>query len=282
VVFSLFAVRCTARWSPAVFPAPDGARSDAEILLELSARLRRARGGLARAGAAARRALLVLGADRAARLVLAVALRAGPHGSGLRPWRDGLSLGALRRAPHGLDLGPLEPALPARLPAASKKIDLVPGEALADLARLRESLGEAPPALVLIGRREARTVNSWSHNLPSLVTGAERCVLHIHPADAAARGIGDRARVTLRSRVGSVEVPARLSDALMQGVVSLPHGYGHGAEGVALATAAAHAGVSFNDLTDPAQIDPLSGNAVLSGVPVEVAACGSEGAGPQE
>ncbi|MBW2236815.1 MAG: molybdopterin oxidoreductase family protein, partial [Deltaproteobacteria bacterium] len=217
------------------------------------------------------------GADRAARLVLAVALRAGPHGSGLRPWRDGLSLGALRRAPHGLDLGPLEPALPARLPAASKKIDLVPGEALADLARLRESLGEAPPALVLIGRREARTVNSWSHNLPSLVTGAERCVLQIHPADAAARGIGDRARVTLRSRVGSVEVPAQLSDALMPGVVSLPHGYGHGAEGAAMETAAAHAGVSFNDLTDPAQIDPLSGNAVLSGVPVEVVACGSEG-----
>ena len=282
VVFSLFAVRCTARWSPAVFPAPDGAHSDAEILLELSARLRRARGGLARAGAAARRALLALGADRAARLVLAVALRAGPHGSGLRPWRDGLSLGALRRAPHGVDLGPLEPALPARLPAASKKIDLVPGEALADLARLRESLSEAPPALVLIGRREARTVNSWSHNLPSLVTGAERCVLHIHPADAAARGIDDRARVRLRSRVGNVEVPARLSDALMPGVVSLPHGYGHGAEGAALETAAAHAGASFNDLTDPAQIDPLSGNAVLSGVPVEVVACGTGGAGPQE
>jgi anaerobic selenocysteine-containing dehydrogenase len=143
-------------------------------------------------------------------------------------------------------------------------------EPIADLARLRASLAEAPPELVLIGRREARSVNSWCHNLPSLVSGRERCLLEIHSDDAAARGIADGAPVRISSRVGSVRVPARVSDALMPDVVSLPHGYGHRGDGIALRVAAGCAGTSMNDLTDPAEIDPLSGNAVLNGVPVRV------------
>jgi anaerobic selenocysteine-containing dehydrogenase len=272
VVFQLFFVRTTARWSPAVFRRPADARTDAEILLALSSRLRWERGGLHRAGAAARRVLLGLGADRAARLAVALLLRAGPYGSGLRPWRDGVTLRRLREARHGLDLGPLEPCLPERLPAKSGRIDLVPEEALADLSRLLASLYAEVPGLLLIGRREARTVNSWSHNLPSLIKAADRCVLQIHPSDAAKLGIEDGSTVRLRSRAGALEVPVRLTDALMPGVVSLPHGYGHRGEGIALKIASDHAGVSCNDLTDPAEIDPLSGNAVLSGVPVRVEA----------
>jgi anaerobic selenocysteine-containing dehydrogenase len=125
---------------------------------------------------------------------------------------------------------------------------------------------------VLIGRREARSVNSWSHNLPSLVSGRDRCLLEIHPDDAAARGIEAGAPVRVSSRVGSVQVPAHLSDALMPGVVSLPHGYGHRGDGIALGVAAERAGASMNDLTDPAEIDPVSGNAVLNGIPVSVEA----------
>jgi anaerobic selenocysteine-containing dehydrogenase len=118
-----------------------------------------------------------------------------------------------------------------------------------------------------------RSINSWSHNLPSLVKGRMRCVLHIHPADAEAHRIqpGDRVRVS--SRVGAVEVPVELTDAMMRGVISLPHGYGHGAPGIQLKVAAEHAGASLNDLTDPAEIDPLSGTAVLSGIPVRVERC---------
>ena len=118
-----------------------------------------------------------------------------------------------------------------------------------------------------------RTVNSWSHNLPSLVKGRMRCVLEIHPTDAEAHGIQTGDRVRLTSRVGSVEVPAEITDAVMPGVVSLPHGYGHRAPGIQLRVAVEHAGVSINDLTDPAEIDPLSGTAVLSGVPVRLERC---------
>ena len=270
LVFQLLSVRNTTRWSPAVFPRAADARSDAEILLELSRRLCWARGGLARAQALIYRGLLGLGTERVLRLGIDLALRTGPHGSGLRPWRGGLTLKKLRRAPHGLDLGPMEAGLPERLPAASKNIDLAPREVVEEMTCLRECMRETPPQMVLIGRREARTLNSWSHNLPSLVAGPTRCVLHIHPQDAAARGIESGSPVTVTSRVGSIEVPAHVTDSMLQGVVSLPHGYGHRGEGIKLEVAAEHAGASINDLTDPAEIDPLSGNAVLSGFPVSV------------
>jgi anaerobic selenocysteine-containing dehydrogenase len=150
---------------------------------------------------------------------------------------------------------------------------LAPSEIVADMQRLREGLTRNPSQLVVIGRREARTVNSWSHNLPSLVTGPMRCVLYIHPADAEARGIGSGDWVRVSSRVGAVEVPVRITDSVMPGVVVLPHGYGHHGDGIRLSVAAEHAGASFNDLTDPAEIDPLSGNSVLNGVPVRVEPC---------
>jgi len=278
VAFQLFAVRNTTRWSPAVFDPPDGAKNDADILLALASRLFRARGLSGRAKSLGLGALSALGGERAARIVLDLALRTGPRGSGLRPWRRGITVRRLRSSPHGIDLGPLEPCLPGRLPrrADGSAIEIAPEEAVADLARLRASLAEKSPPLVLIGRREARTVNSWSHNLPSLMKGRMRCVLFVHPADAEARRIrsGDRVRVT--SRVGAVEVPARITDEMMPGVVSLPHGYGHGAPGIQLRVAARYAGASINDLTDPAEIDPLSGTAVLSGVPVGVERCGED------
>ncbi len=188
-----------------------------------------------------------------------------------------MTLKRLRASRHGIDLGPLRPCLPARLPTrgtgGAQQIELAPRAMVDDLQRLRATLSEDAPELVLIGRRELRSVNSWAHNLPSLVAGRARCVLYMHPADAAARRIvsGDRVRVT--SRVGTVEVAAELTEDMMPSVVCLPHGYGHRGDGLRLSVATQHAGVSMNDLTDPAAIDPLSGNAVLSGTPVRIERC---------
>ncbi len=277
VAFQLFAVHNTAHWSPAVFDPPPHGKTDADVLLELASRLYRARGTAGRMQALALRALLAFGSARAARVVLALALRTGPYGNGMRLWKQGLTLKRLHAAAHGMDLGALEPCLPDRLPNRSdrkKRIDLAPTEIIADLERLQQDLtARAPAPLVLIGRREARTVNSWSHNLPSLVTGPSRCALYMHPADAAGRGVMPEDWVRVSSRVGTVEVPVHLTDTVMRGVVALPHGYGHGGNGVRLAVAGQHAGASINDLTDPAEIEPLSGNSVLSGVPVQVEPC---------
>jgi anaerobic selenocysteine-containing dehydrogenase len=260
VVFHLLAVRNTAKFSPALFdPAPD-ARHDWQILVDLASRLDRAKG---------RRTLV-------SRLTHAAARRLGPAGAVDLLLRFGpyhLSVGALRKTPHGRDLGPLGPCLPDRLYTPNRRIDLAPQRLMAELARLVARLERAdasPNGLRLIGRRDLRTNNSWMHNSERLVKGRERCTLLMHPDDATERGLAHGQRVRIASRVGAVEAPLEVTDAMRPGVVSLPHGWGHGRPGTRLAVANAHPGVSLNDLTDELLVDGLTGTAAFSGVPVEV------------
>ncbi|MEV4422358.1 molybdopterin-dependent oxidoreductase [Patulibacter sp. NPDC049589] len=186
----------------------------------------------------------------------------------------GLTLAALEAAPHGVDLGPLRPSLPGALRTPSGRIELAPEAFLADLPRLLATLEEPvdPEALVLVGRRHLRSNNSWMHNLPLLTGGPEPCTLQLHPDDAARLGIADGAPVLVRSRTGEVRAPAEVTDVVRPGVVSLPHGWGHDADGARMAVASLRPGVNANVLSDDAQTDPLSGTAVLNGIPVTVRA----------
>jgi anaerobic selenocysteine-containing dehydrogenase len=269
LAFHGLAVRNTAKFSPALFPRPAGARHDWEILNELSWRL-------AAGAPAARLTARALAAARAAagpRRILDYLLRTGPYGAGLRPFGRGLTLARLARAPHGIDLGPLDSCLPDRLHTPGRRLQLAPDAILADLSRLEAALAGCSTrdrALSLIGRRDLRSNNSWMHNSPRLVKGQPRCTLLMHPDDAAARGLADGDTVRVRSRAGAVEVTLEVTADIMRGVVSLPHGWGHDRPGLRLAVAAAHPGASLNDLTDEACVDAASGNAAFSGVQVEV------------
>jgi anaerobic selenocysteine-containing dehydrogenase len=157
------------------------------------------------------------------------------------------------------------------LPSEHRRIALAPKQLVEDVARLEQGLWQhTTPELVLIGRRHLRSNNSWLHNSPRLVKGPPRCTLQMHPKDAAARGLTPACRVQVKSNVGAVEVALEITDALMEGVVSLPHGFGHARPGTQLRVANAHAGASINDVTDDARVDLLSGNASFSGVPVSV------------
>jgi anaerobic selenocysteine-containing dehydrogenase len=182
--------------------------------------------------------------------------------------KGGLTLDVLKAHPHGFDIGPLQPRLPGRLFTKDKRIALVHDIYVDDLERLRA----VPPAdgLVLIGRRHLRSNNSWMHNSRRLVKGRSRCTLMIHPDDAAARGLEDGAVAVVASRAGELSIPVEVTDTLMPGVVSIPHGWGHHREGTGWSTAEEHAGVSVNDITDDRFIDRLSGTSALNGVPVEV------------
>ncbi|MET0762786.1 MAG: molybdopterin oxidoreductase family protein [Thermoleophilaceae bacterium] len=205
--------------------------------------------------------------------ILDLMIRVGPYGDGFGADPDGLTLDVLERHPHGIDLGPLEPRLPDLLRTPSGKIELAPAAIVADLERLRSAMGRAHNGgMVLIGRRQLRSNNSWMHNLPALVKGKDRCTLHVHPDDAGRLGLTEGGLALVRSAAGEVEAPVELTDGIMPGVVSIPHGWGHHEEGVRMGVAASHAGVNSNLLADESQVDPLSGNAVLNGIPVEVAA----------
>jgi anaerobic selenocysteine-containing dehydrogenase len=199
-------------------------------------------------------------------------LRLGPYGDGFGVRPDGLTLRQLLAHPHGIDLGPLASRLPQPLKTRSGKVELLPQPIVDDLPRLRQAMSDRADGLVLVGRRHLRSNNSWMHNVPALTGGTNRCTLHIHPEDAERLGVVDGAPVRVKGAGGEVTAPAEITDALRRGVVSLPHGWGHDRPGTRLSHAAADPGVNVNQLLDGSQLDPLSGNAVLNGVPVEVAA----------
>jgi anaerobic selenocysteine-containing dehydrogenase len=205
--------------------------------------------------------------------LLDLMLRAGPYGDGFGARPDGgLTLAQLEDAPHGLDLGALTPRLPDALRTRGGMIELAPEPLVADVGRLREALtraGDGGP--VLVGRRHLRSNNSWMHNLPMLVRGPAQCTLHVHPDDAERYGLADGEPAMVRSRTGRVEAQVEITDAVMPGVVSLPHGWGHDAPEARLSVASAHAGTNSNLLSDELLIDALSGNAVLNGIPVTLA-----------
>jgi anaerobic selenocysteine-containing dehydrogenase len=260
VALTSFSVRNVAKYSPALFERAPDQRHDWEISVELWSRLCINK----LAGRAARAALLRLGPEA----VLEAALRVGPHG--LRKGREGISVGKLRQQPHGVDLGALEPRLPDVLATDDRKVQLVPSLFASDVPRIKARLSRRSDGLVLIGRRHLRSNNSWCHNSQRLVKGKPRCTLLIHPSDAAARGITDGDLVTLASKAGSIRVPAEVSDEIMAGVVSLPHGWGHDKDGTRLGVASATPGASANDVTSEDFYDSLSGIAALSGLTVEV------------
>ncbi len=292
ILFLRFAVRSVANYSPRVFDAAGPTEEDILLRLAMIAAGEdpggdvgvRAEAYLAEqvarevgnpaspiAGAAVEDILARIDGEEPCDRMLDFLVRTGPFGDGFADDIDGLNLARLRAAPHGIDLGPMQPQLPGRLRTRDGRLALADAAIDGELAAAAAELGMAPASdrLLLIGRREFHSNNSWMHNLPSLIERPERCTLRMHADDAAARGLADGSRVALRSAAGVVEVPLEVHDEMRPGVVSLPHGYGHRFDDTRLARARAHAGASVNDVV-VADIDPLSGNAVLNGVEVTV------------
>jgi len=207
--------------------------------------------------------------------ILDFMLRVGPFGDGFGSVPDGLTLDKLIAAPHGIDFGALESRLPEVLRTPSGKIELAPSSLIKDLVRLEARLAETTDKagsgqMVLVGRRHLRSNNSWMHNIEVLVKGKNRCTLQMNPDDAQRLGVNPETLVRVKSRVGVVDAPVEITDSIRRGVVSLPHGWGHSVEGTQTRVAKLHAGVNSNVLTDEREIDPLSGNSVLNGIPVVV------------
>jgi anaerobic selenocysteine-containing dehydrogenase len=202
--------------------------------------------------------------------LLDLCLRTGPWGDAYGANPGGLTLAELKQHPNGIDRGALVPRLGEILRTPSGKIELAPAYITADLPRLRARLARRDDGLVLVSRRHVRSNNSWMHNVPSLVTGRERCTLLIHPDDARRLGVRDGAPARVTSRAGSLVAPAEVSDEMLPGVVCLPHGWGHDKPGTRTPTARAHAGVNNNVLAPGDAVDVPSGNAIVNGIPVEV------------
>lgn len=270
LVFHSFAVHNTAKFSPRLFePAPDS-KHDWEILQDLANLLK----GEPDTPKEKKNIFRRLSPEA----VLDLALRTGRYGSKFNKNGQGLTLQKLRANPHGVDLGPLQPALPQRLYTKGKRIQLAPQLFVDDLVRVKQTFlapdnqANATFDLYLIGRRQLRGNNSWMHNSHRLTKGGNRCTVQISPQDAEKRQLAHGQEVKVASRVGDIQIQVEVTDRMMPGVVSIPHGWGHDHDDIQLKEAQNNPGVSINDLTDELLIDELSGNAAFSGVPVKIVA----------
>jgi anaerobic selenocysteine-containing dehydrogenase len=255
LIFPGFAVRNVVHYNPPILKPAPGAKDDWEILSELAMQLLP---GGKRAKVFGRRITAKLPEQ-----IVDMLLRLG---------RQRLTLEEVTRHPHGLDLGPLQPARKQKVRTPDGRAQLAPGPLVADVPRLERWLSERSrnaDGLVLIGRRHLRSNNSWMHNLHSLVKGPSRSHLMMHPQDAAARGIVDKTRVQVRSRVGMLEVAVHLTDEVRRGVVSLPHGFGH-TDPSTQRLAGSLEGPNANAISDEQQVEPVLGTSILNGIPVEV------------
>jgi anaerobic selenocysteine-containing dehydrogenase len=287
VAFPQLSWRNHARYSAPVFPAPAGQPEEWQTLLKLVA-IVQGLGSQADITAlddaqfeqdaerlAGPQAAAVIAATRHLRgpmRGLDVALRTGPYGDQFGANPDGLNLNkVMQAAAGGIDLGELQPRIPEMLRTPSGKIELAPPLLLQDLERATQAIQGQKPDLVIIGRRDVRTNNSWMHNLPTLAKGPFRCTALVHPHDAARHGVTDGATVHLRNGERCIQAQVAISDDMMPGVISLPHGWGHDAPAARLSVAAQRPGSNINALLDPALRDPLSGNSVLGGVAITMA-----------
>lgn len=287
-------IRKFIKWSPPVF-LPDGdTPHDWEIFVGLAARLKGVttaeieedyvREFLATAINAGRPEARSISIDEARQQVgdepgadrlFDILIRGGPLGDAFGRVPDGLTLAKVKAHPHGLDLGPLDAGMvPDVLRTPDRKVDLAPPQITCDVARMESEMGVLgkPGSMVMIGRRDIRSKNAWMHNIPLLAKGKERCTLLVHPEDAVRLGLRTGGKARLRTHIGALVAPVVVSDEIMPGVVSLPHGWGHQMGDTRQRVANAHSGVNANAIIDEADLDVPSGSTVLNGVPVEVEA----------
>ena len=266
LIFNALAVRNTAKYSPALFKPEHGMRYDWQIFKALTKRLDKSKKSLWQS--------MMFYWQTPTRL-LNIALKTGPYGK----WKNGkwniggLSLNKLKKYPQGIDFGPLKSVMPKNLLTANKKIDLAPQEFVSEISSVNKHFfggNYKRIALILISRRQLRSNNSWMHNSERLVKGDDRCTVQVNPLDAQSIGLKHGNIVEVRSEQGAIQLKLEATDEMMPGVVSIPHGWGHGRAGTRQSVANQNAGSSINTLTSNKLLDGLSGNAALSGVPVSL------------
>ncbi|MDX1669425.1 MAG: molybdopterin oxidoreductase family protein, partial [Limnobacter sp.] len=259
LIFNLFGVRNQAKYSAATLRKPLASLHDWELFDRLAQAMAKRKGMTPRP-------------SMPPQTMLDFGLQTGPYGAASE---HKLSLDVLKENPQGIDLGPLSPSFPERLKTADQKIAAAPEpmlKAMQEYVLELKSHIYNPEQFVLIGRRHIRSNNSWMHNYERLVKGKPRCTAMLNSQDAQRLKLQDGQTVLVQSRIGCIELPVEITDEVMPGVVSIPHGWGHNREGSQLQVASLHAGVSCNDLTDDTWVDEVSGNAAVNGLPVQVCA----------
>jgi anaerobic selenocysteine-containing dehydrogenase len=269
LIFNHFAVSNNAKFSPQLFQPEEGQKYDWQIAKELTKRFSKL----------SKSKLSFPFRYLNPRQLLNLALLTGPYGKWSSPsrWFNGLSLNKVIASKHGINFGGMKPRIPEVLNTKDGKIQLAADVFLKGLEEVKLLLTELPEQrpineFQLIGRRHLRSNNSWMHNVKGLVRGKNRCTAMMNTIDATTLGLEDAEIIVVQSSTGGIEIPVEITDNIMSGVISIPHGFGHGKKGTRLSVASDpnHAGVSVNDITDQNRLDKVTGNAAFSGQKVAV------------
>ncbi len=277
-----FALKSGGHYSPPLYEPPAGWCPDWEVMLRLGAICGGARNrdidiaaldddyfaGMCRQVGIDPAVAMDHAPDPGPERILDLAIRTGPYGDRYGENPGGVNLATFKAEPHGIMLGEARPCVEEVVTTPSGKIELAPDFILNDIPRLEKALARPQPETVLVSRRQLSSMNSWMHNVDTLMRGRHRCTLQIHPADAARLGVEEGDLVRIASSENAVVAPAEITGDLVPGVVCLPHGWGHDAEGAEMQVARAHAGINSNRLSPGSALDVPSGNAVVNGIPV--------------
>lgn len=276
-VFSNLAIQNIIRWSTPVIPRAADERLDWEILMELANRLGSKPTGLPIVDPVLNICQRI-GLTFTPASTMDIALRFGKYGDRFMPFLSGLNREKVQKNPHGIDLGILKPGFKQRIYHQDGLIHLDSIEIRQAIAQLDNKLNESidPNELLLIGRRDIRSNNSWMHNVSNLMGGKPRCILFVHANDAKKYGLKDGEHALLENKIHSAAVPIHITDEIREGVVSLPHGWGHATSAKWQKVAGQHAGVSFNDWTDDQQVESIVGQSILNGVSVKLSSIEKE------
>lgn len=261
LAFHTLAVQNTAKWSETLFHPDNNQRSDMQIFVELWALMQPK--GLSNKFKTwmTKRHIFKKGLEG----IVDDGFEKGPY--------DDLSVDKMIESKHGIDLGALKPCMPERLFTADQQINLLPEVIKKDMQRVATDLNSSESGefdMHLIGRRDPRTNNSWMHNSYRMVKGKQRCTAIINTDDAQKHDLKDGDEIKVISKTNEITIPVAITEDIKQGIISIPHGWGHVYTDAQLQIANKHPGVNINLLMDETQIDELSGNAVLSGVPIRI------------
>jgi anaerobic selenocysteine-containing dehydrogenase len=193
------------------------------------------------------------------------------EGSLLKPSKAKADAAALERKGAAITYEELHPVVGPADPEADEKFDLnagaMPSELITYAANDPVDNGFD---FRLISRRSKHRYNSNGHTFPKLVEKMPTNPAFFNPADLAAAGIEDGAIIEITSPTASIFGLAKADDKVRPGVISMSHAFGDSEAGKD--DVMTRGGSTNRLIVDNDHLDPITGQAMQSAIPVRVSA----------
>lgn len=178
-------------------------------------------------------------------------------------------LGKLQKQETGMDFGTMQfgSFFERSIRTSDRKLHLAPDEFIDELREATRHAAEPSselPFRLISGARRLAGYNSWTHHIEPLAEKLKGNWATLNPDDAKDLGITEGQRVQVRTETGEIEIEARLSRDVRQGVVAIHQFFGHVYE-TGTTASRRYPGVNVNHLHSDQVRDRFSGMPVYNG-----------------